>query len=344
MFIEEFYIERLCSQFRNFKKVRDGLYNFSCPHCGDSRKNKKKARGYVYRKKDIYLYTCHNCNYYCTFSNLLKQFDEKLYKQYIFEKFKEAKITNVDRYKIQQVEEKLKHPQEIKKTDINILNEISTKIIKLNDDNIAKQYLMNRMIPEIWFYKLFYIENFSKISHVFEKYKDVKLPTDNRIIIPLVDKNNILYGVMARSLDPNNKLRYVTLKNIEEPTIFNLNNVNLDKTVYVLEGAFDSMFIPNSIAVASSNLKAIENVLDKEKCILIYDSQYRNAEIVKTIENAIDEGYTISLLPEFEDGIKDINEWVIHNKGDVKDLLDIINNNIYKGLKAKIKLAGLRKV
>ena len=108
--------------------------------------------------------------------------------------------------------------------------------------------------------------------------------------------------------------------------------------------SYEANMLKRQIENWEFDLKAIENVLDKEKCISIYDSQYRNAEIVKTIENAIDEGYTISLLPEFEDGIKDINEWVIHNKGDVKDVLDIINNNIYKGLKAKIKLAGLRKV
>ena len=338
MFIEEYYIERLCSQFRNFKKVRPGLYNFSCPHCGDSRKHKRKARGYIYKKRDIYLYTCHNCGYYCTLTNLIKQFDEKLYRDYIFEKFKEAKITSYN-------DKTITKKEDIKiKNSVEKLEEISTKIIKLNENHKAVVYLKNRMIPEVWFYKLFYIDNFSKISHVFEKYKDIKLPTDERILIPLINKDNKLYGVMARSLDPKSKLRYVTIKEDNEPTIFNINNINYDKTIYVLEGAFDSMFIPNSLAVASSNLKSIETLLDKDKCILIFDSQYRNKEIVNTIESAINEGYTVSLLPEFDNNIKDINEWVIQNNGDVKDLLEIINKNIYSGLMARIKLSGLRKI
>ena len=339
MFYEESYIELLGRQFRNFKKVRDGLYNFSCPHCGDSRKNKRKARGYIYNKKGTYLYTCHNCNYYCTFANLLKTFDEKLYKEYIFEKFKEAKFTGVFKGDI-----KKKEDIQIKPESVDVLNSIATKITKLDHNHIARQYLEERMIPDIWFYRLFYIDDFSKISQIFEKYKNTQLPKDERILIPLIDRNNQLFGVMARSLDKNAKLRYVTLKTNNNPTIFNMNNVNLDKTVYVLEGAFDSMFIPNAIAVASSNLRAVSDVLDKDKCILIFDSQYRNKEIVETIDNAIRNDFTVCLLPEFETGIKDINEWVIHNKGDMKELLEIINNNIYKGLKAKLKLSDLRKI
>ena len=338
MFTEEHYIERLCCQFRNFKKVRPGLYNFSCPQCGDSRKHKRKARGYVYRKGDRYSYTCHNCGYYCSFPNLIKQFDEKLYRDYIFEKFKEAKITTINNKSITKSEDI------VIKNSIEKLNDISIKIIKLPQNHKAVQYLNNRMIPEVWFYKLFYIDNFSKISQVFEKYKDTKLPTDERILIPLINKDNKLYGVMARSLDPNSKLRYVTIKENDEPTIFNMNNINYDKTIYVLEGAFDSMFIPNSLAVASSNLKSIETLLDKKKCVLIFDSQYRNKEIVNTIESAINEGYTVSLLPEFDNNIKDINEWVVQNNGDVKDLLEIINKNIYSGLMARVKLSGLRKI
>lgn len=339
MFVEEFYIERLCSQFRNFKKIREGLYNFSCPCCGDSRKNKRKARGYVYRKNGTYLYCCHNCNYSCTFFNLLKQFDDKLYKNYIFEKFKEAKMTKSFSHNNNKSESII-----IKPNEVEVLNDIATKITKLPDDHIAKQYLIKRMIPEIWFYRLFYINDFSNISKIFKKYGETKLPHDERILIPLINKEKKLYGVMARSLNPNNKLRYITLKIENVPTIFNLDNVDDKKTVYVLEGAFDSMFIPNSIAVASSNLKSIDTVLDKENCVLIFDSQYRNKEIVQTIENAIDNGYTVSLLPEFENNIKDINEWVIYNKGDVKDLLTIINNNIDKGLHAKIRFAGMKKI
>lgn len=338
MFNEDFFIERLCCQFRNFKKLRNDLYNFSCPICGDSHKNKRKARGYIYRRNDTFLYTCHNCGYTTSFCNLLKQFDSNLFKDYMFERFRKVKLTKYEN------NPQINNPSPNKLIKKDLLDDVSTKIIKLHSDHKAKIYLSKRHIPESWFYKLYYIEDFSKISQIFEKYKNIQLPKDERIIIPLMDKDNNLYGVMARSLNPKNKLRYVTLKIDDRPTIFNLNNVDNKKTIYVLEGAFDSMFIPNSVAVASSNLKSISEILDKNNCVLIFDSQYRNREIVNTIENAINENYYVSLLPEFDEGIKDINEWIINNNDNIDELMKIINDNICRGLSARIKLARLKKI
>ena len=55
------YLLQLSPRLEKFKKVRDFLYNFRCPHCGDSQKQKWKARGYVYRKKTDLFFKCHNC-------------------------------------------------------------------------------------------------------------------------------------------------------------------------------------------------------------------------------------------------------------------------------------------
>ena len=54
------YINLLSGQFRNFKR-KNNTINFSCPYCGDSQKNKFKARGYLFNKKGSYHYYCHNC-------------------------------------------------------------------------------------------------------------------------------------------------------------------------------------------------------------------------------------------------------------------------------------------
>ena len=44
-----------------FKRVKANLYNFRCPICGDSKKHKNKARGYLYQVKTILNFKCHNC-------------------------------------------------------------------------------------------------------------------------------------------------------------------------------------------------------------------------------------------------------------------------------------------
>ena len=52
-FIDVKYINLISSRLPKFKKVKPYLYNFRCPICGDSQKEKNKARGYLYRVKII---------------------------------------------------------------------------------------------------------------------------------------------------------------------------------------------------------------------------------------------------------------------------------------------------
>jgi hypothetical protein len=48
------YVRLISSRLRNFKQKKDYLWNFSCPFCGDSQKNKTKARGYAFQKVTIF--------------------------------------------------------------------------------------------------------------------------------------------------------------------------------------------------------------------------------------------------------------------------------------------------
>ena len=84
------YIGLISSRLQKFKKVKNNLYNFRCPLCGDSQKHKNKARGYFYQVKTNTNYKCHNCGASLSFNNFLKQIDTTLHKQYCLEKFKEG--------------------------------------------------------------------------------------------------------------------------------------------------------------------------------------------------------------------------------------------------------------
>jgi predicted restriction endonuclease len=44
-FVDVKYINLISARFQKFKKVKNNLYNFRCPICGDSQRNKNKARG-----------------------------------------------------------------------------------------------------------------------------------------------------------------------------------------------------------------------------------------------------------------------------------------------------------
>ena len=50
--VDSNFIGQLSSRVQKFKKVKADLYNFRCPICGDSQKNKNKARGYLYQAKN----------------------------------------------------------------------------------------------------------------------------------------------------------------------------------------------------------------------------------------------------------------------------------------------------
>ena len=88
VFIDRTFLLRVSPKLQRFTQKKTDLYNFRCPLCGDSQKNKTKCRGFVYRKKDDYFYMCHNCSVSTTFYNFLKQVDESLLKEYQLERYR----------------------------------------------------------------------------------------------------------------------------------------------------------------------------------------------------------------------------------------------------------------
>ena len=88
--VDSKFIGILSSRLQKFKRVKADLYNFRCPVCGDSKKNKSKTRGYLYNMKADVNFKCHNCGASMTTSNFIKTVDPTLHKQYVFERFKEG--------------------------------------------------------------------------------------------------------------------------------------------------------------------------------------------------------------------------------------------------------------
>ena len=78
---EEEIIEKLAPSLSKFGKVRDGVYQFRCIYCGDSRKNPNKRRGYLYLKGNSYNYCCHNCNHRGSLKGVLRDLGSELLKE-----------------------------------------------------------------------------------------------------------------------------------------------------------------------------------------------------------------------------------------------------------------------
>jgi DNA primase len=94
---------------------------------------------------------------------------------------------------------------------------------------------------------------------------------ENRIIIPSYDENKRLNYFIARSYLQKTKLKYKNPEVQKEIIIFNEYLVNWDETIYIVEGAFDSIFVPNAIPMLGKFMSdhLYQKLYEKAKKIVI---------------------------------------------------------------------------
>ena len=329
VYIDRKFLLQVSPRLLRFSQKKTDLYNFRCPFCGDSQRNKLKARGFIHRKKNDYFYTCHNCHVGHTFYNFLKYLDGNLAKEYQLERFKEGETGNHNYEK-----PKFDIPKPIFKQKINLEN-----IESLPDNHFAKQYVANRQIPKERWTELYFAPDFKAFVESFDIDKDLK-EDDPRLIIPFYGSNKNLIGFQGRALSES-KIRYITIKLDEDaPKIFGLDRLK-SGTTYVVEGPIDSMFIDNAIATADANLSSIEREHFNE-LVLVYDNEPRNKDIVKQISKAIKEQFQVVIWPATIES-KDINEMIL--SGLTKEvIMSIIKEHTYSGLQAEIVLNNWKKI
>ena len=339
LYIDQKYIGVISFRLDLFKKKKEDLYNFRCPYCGDSKRNRTKTRAFIYRKLNGYFFICHNCGKSTTFANFLQFLDNSQYKHYALEKFSEGAGVHSPVKKPDFTDLKTGlHEYFVEKKSYEQLENIAD----LPDGHFAKDYIINRKIPQSAWGEVFYTENFKQfLDDNFPDHGKDNLPEDQRIVLFYKNEGGFVTNVAGRAL-ADSKLRYITVKITDEKKVFGLDRVNKNETIYVTEGQFDSLFLLNSVASGDSNLVGCGELLGKEKVVLVFDNEPRNREIVKQIDKAIDEGYTVCLFPEDAPG-KDINE-MIQNGLSVDDVKTMINDNTVKGLTAKMRFVAWKKV
>ena len=315
------YIGLVSSRLQKFKRVKADLYNFRCPFCGDSQKHKNKARGYFYQIEVNTNYKCHNCGSSLSFNNFIKQIDPTLHKQYTMEKFKEGHTG-----KNFVVEEPAVFKKPIFKKKLNLP--------KASEVPIAKEYLEKRMIDPTKFY---FVKRFKEWVNTQKQTFDTIGRDESRIIIPMYDTERNLIGFQGRSLGPNS-VKYITVMlNEEAPKIYGMDTIDKGKSVYVVEGPFDSTFVNNSVALCGSD-GDLEHLKTCDT-IYVYDNEPRNKEIVSRIERCIRDNRRVVLWPNNIEE-KDINDMVLagHN------IMSVLESNTYSGLEANVQFNNWKKV
>jgi len=320
-YVDVKYINLISARFQKFKKVKNNLYNFRCPICGDSQKNRNKARGYLYQVKNNTNYKCHNCGINVSFNNFLRQIDPVIHKQYTFEKFKEGHTGR--NFTADEPVFHFEAPKFKPKLDLP----------KASENPDANEYLVNRKLNPDNYY---YAEKFKEWTNSLQQTFDSTERDEPRIIIPLFYQNTLV-GFQGRALGPS-KIKYITVMlNDDAPKIYGLDEIKKSETVYVTEGPFDSTFIRNAIALCGADGDIAKwGICD---CVWIYDNEPRNSEIVSRISRTIDRGERIVIWPSNVKE-KDINDMVLSGL----NVQSVIKLNTYSGLEAKLKFTTWKKI
>jgi len=329
-YIDLKYINILSTRLEQFKQRGNNLFNFRCPYCGDSSKDKTKARGYLYAVKNDMFYKCHNCGHGTNMPNFVKDQDNKLYSEYCFEKFKRPIK-----------KEEVGFKPVFKKVEFKL--DLGIKILDLDDNHPARKYVSNRKIPEDKFDLLFYCDKFmtlvNKVKPDTFKNTDKDYP---RLIIPFFDESGKLFAFQGRAFGKEQP-KYITIKLDEsKQKVYGLERVNFLEPIKIVEGPLDSIFLDNCLAAAGADLKNIKKSLSSEQITYIYDNEHRNYEIIKQMYNVIKQGYSIVIWPDYFKH-KDINDMILSGLTS-EQVADIIINNTYNSLAAKAKLDFWKRV
>jgi len=339
LWIDVKYANIVSSKLLRFKVTRYNPYtaNFRCPFCGDSKKSATKARGFFFQKEQSIIYRCHNCGIGKNMRSFLADFAPELRDEYIAESFLENRIEdNLNTEK--PVPEVFELPKFLKAgSPLRKLKKIS----QLPWNHPAKQYIINRGIPNEYHSKLFYCSKFASWTNTMIPGKLKTTHDIPRLIIPLLDKDGRMFGYQGRSFDPNDKVRYISIMLDDRIKVYGLDTVDFSKKYYILEGPIDSMFLPNAIAMAGSDMSNPEFL--NSNAVFVYDNEPRNRDIVNRVKRAIGAGYTVCIWPSMMEQYKDIND-MISGGYSQKEIVDIINSNSYNGITAIVHFNDWKKI
>jgi len=227
-----------------------GGYNFRCPICGDSKKNKSKKRGYILHDDGKWVYICHNECGSMSFLNFLKEYHPAKFKSIIFYTFKNKK------YKTDQKERK----NEVQKTyKANEIYQFKPgELLSIYDSHPmckrALAYCKGRKIRKSaysnWFVCIEGDQFITRTEGGGIVLNDKGFPKGNeyrnRLIIPYYTFGKKWVQFDARALD-DSFLRYRNLEDADRE-LYNIEWLDVSKPFFLLEGSINSTFIRNSVA------------------------------------------------------------------------------------------------
>ena len=337
LYIDKKFVSLVSTKLDRFQQKSEFLWNFRCPICGDSHKNKLKTRGYIYRRKSDLFYTCHNCSTSVSFGNFLKTVDRSLYREYQLDRYKCESSGNVPKPDFSMAMEK-----PVFETKAPSIDDLLINIDDLANNHAAKHYIKDRKIPTEKWKKIYYADDFEDfVKRILPDYDKV-LYAEPRIVIPFYDENGILLGFQGRAV-LNSKIKYITIKlSDDNRKIYGMDTLDKSKRIYVVEGPIDSMFLNNSIAMMDASLYNAVLSLGDLDYVFVYDNEPRNSDVCKNMQKTISMGKNICVWPKHVRD-KDIND-MVKTYGSPSFVQGIIDNNTFRDHRAKLEFEMWKKI
>ena len=324
-YIDIKFLNLLSTRLPKFKRKSENLFNFRCPHCGDSKKSSSKARGFVYLKKNSMFFKCHNCGVGQTLGNLIKFLDPTMYKEYVFERFKDGKVES-EKPEFDFTPSKILKSKTAHERTLESLKRFD----KLVTTHPAKKFIFDRLIPKEHWDKFFFCPNFYEWTNSIVPNKFPSLSQDHpRVVIPFYDRAGNFFAFQGRAFGKEQP-KYITIKFDEtKQKIYGIDRIDLNKPVMITEGPIDSLFLDNALALAGAD--AVVNI-QHTQCTMIFDNEPRNEHIVNRMKTAVDKKFNLVIWPESLK-YKDINDMIIAGMSSTK-VSSLIHSSTYCGLQA----------
>lgn len=347
------YVQIVGPRLERFGKTTNSCHMARCPACGDSKKSKTKRRlCFVEKDNTVFVY-CQNCGRSWSMQMFIEEFFKDTYDEYFKElmrilygekkqdtiKVSKSRIQIRDLYKSSSSLENNESHDGISLMEfVGFMNPIS-----MSDENSDEvKYLKSRKFTNDQMQYLFVTDDFKSIASMLDKHGDHSKLLDNekRIIIPFINfKTGNVYAIQGRSLDPNNKMRYITIKFSESTEkVYCKEPLNIDDEIICVEGPFDSLFIKNSIAACDSNLTRAK------ADIYVWDNEPYNRTTISKIEKAIKSGHRVCIWDFSPVGKVDINDLVKDYDFSPDEIRNKILSCTYSGLEAQYMLSKWKRV
>jgi len=311
--------------FGGYEMVEElNAFNFVCPYCGQIPTNKMlkpERKAYVY--KDTWNFVCYKCH---PMHHVMWEFQEShpdIFKRLLFMMYGKNGQPKTERHKRQYIEDAYPFKD--------------GELVSLEDENdadaqMAVEYCKSRKIREKVYKDWFVCKKDKKFLDTNPdgslKLNAYGLPTGNeyggRLIIPYYRFGGSWVQFDARDLTNTSKLRYRNYAGAKRE-LYNGDFLHFNKPFFMLEGAVDSTFIKNSVAVGGlkhfkSFIEANPNFMEyKENGVIIFDADEAGIDDLRSVMNLgfkwFDWGKLRNDNPQskgFGGKVKDINDAVLN--------------------------------